>query len=87
MPTHTHHPPIGTHGLADSCLRCEEHADHPFDSLDDDNLTDLVERTKRWMADETENALARSKAEQKAMTRVSEALQQREILDRIEAVA
>jgi hypothetical protein len=86
VPAHIAHPSTHTHGLADGCLRCGEHAEHPFDSLDDDNLADLVARTKRWMADDPE-AVARSKNEQKAMTRVADALQQRAILERIEATA
>lgn len=86
MPSHSYHAPIPTHGLADGCVRCLQHAEHPFDSLDDDNLLDLVERTIRWM-DDDEHSVARSRNEQKAMTIVSDALTHRRILDRLIAKA
>lgn len=38
MSTHSPHPPILEHGLADGCERCEEIAQDPFASLDDANL-------------------------------------------------
>lgn len=86
MASHIYHGSIGTHGLFDGCNRCLQHAEHPFDSLDDDNLADLIDRTKRWMADDPAS-VARSKNEQKAMTQVADVLQKRAILDRLEAVA
>lgn len=80
---HSLHPPIHTHGLADGCPRCEEQAGMPFETLDDDNLIALVERTGRWMNDETEDALARSRNEQRAMSLVEVALVHRRMLDRL----
>lgn len=41
---HTIHEDIQTHGLADGCPRCEEHAYNPWRDLDDTVLRDLVER-------------------------------------------
>jgi hypothetical protein len=35
---HAPHPDTHTHGLADGCARCAEHAEHPFHSLDNRNL-------------------------------------------------
>lgn len=87
MATHSLHPPVHTHGLADDCQRCAQIAERPFEALDEPNLLALVERTRRWMADETENALARSKNEQKAMSHVEHALTCMRILERVEAKA
>ena len=42
MSTHTIHEDIQSHGLADGCPRCEEHAEHPVRDLDRDNLRDLI---------------------------------------------
>jgi len=42
MVAHTKHPDSHSHGLADWCPRCDEHAEHPFDSLDDENLKTLI---------------------------------------------
>ena len=51
MTVHTPHPRSHEHGLADGCPRCAEHAEYPFDGLDEENLTVLVERlTKRLPA-------------------------------------
>ena len=73
MSTHTRHPDTHAHGLADDCPRCNEHADHPFESLDDGNLRALVRRTRLWM----ENAAyARSENELRAMRIVEVALRQ-----------
>lgn len=83
MSTHTHHPPIETHGLADACVRCVDISESPFDSLDDDNLEALIVRTQQWMNDEPD-AVARSKTEQRAMSIVEKALTHRRILNRIE---
>jgi hypothetical protein len=73
MSAHSVHPDSHTHGLSDNCPRCAEHAEHPFDSLDDDNLRALVARTKAWMNDEQ---FARSENEAKAMRIVETALNQ-----------
>ena len=42
--SHTFHPDSHTHGLADDCPRCEEHAQNPLVSLDADNLSSLMQR-------------------------------------------
>ena len=46
MATHSIHPNSHTNGLADGCERCEEHAEHPFDGLDDENLSILLIRVR-----------------------------------------
>lgn len=83
MPSHAAHPLIETNGLADGCLRCLDISEAPFDSLDDDNLEQLIVRTQQWMNDEP-GSVARSKAEQRAMSIVEKALTYRRILNRIE---
>lgn len=44
MTSHNFHPPVKTHGLADDCPRCAEHARHPGWSLDEECLGALQER-------------------------------------------
>lgn len=44
MTTHTAHEDVHTHGLADGCPRCAEHAYEPFVSLDETTLRNLVRR-------------------------------------------
>lgn len=44
MTTHNHFTSIRELGLADHCPRCDEHAERPFDGLDDDNMEALVDR-------------------------------------------
>lgn len=83
--THGPHASIYEAGLADGCARCHEQAGMPFETLDDDNLIALVERTERWMRDESENALARSKNEQRAMSIMEEAIVRGRMLDRLVA--
>jgi hypothetical protein len=58
---HTFHPDTHTHGLADGCPRCTEHAQHPEASLDDRNLAELRIRLKYGLE-------ARSSNESIAMT-------------------
>lgn len=87
MATHSPHQPIHSQGLADDCQRCFQIAERPFEALDEPNLLALVERTRRWMADEETDALARSKNEQKAMSHVEHALTCMRILERVEAKA
>jgi hypothetical protein len=41
MTTHTYHPDIDTHGLADDCPRCQEHTRHPEWSLDEETKARL----------------------------------------------
>jgi len=67
MVTHTPHPDSHGHGLADGCPRCDEHAERPFDSLDDDNLRALVLRVR-------DDLPGRSNNEMLAMRRVRDAL-------------
>lgn len=47
MAIHSVHPDIPGAVLFDDCERCREHADNPFDSLDDGNLTKLALAVKR----------------------------------------
>ena len=44
MTAHIVHPRIREYGLADGCPRCAEHAEAPWNTLDDRNLADLAER-------------------------------------------
>ena len=67
MTTHSYHPDTHENGLADNCERCLEHAQEPFDNLDDENLTNLIIRVQR-------DDLPRSSNEMTAMNRVSDAL-------------
>lgn len=74
MASHILHKPIHTGGLVDGCARCDEIALLPFTMLDEENLADLVARTKAWLADD-ETAVARSRNEHRAMLRVEARLQ------------
>lgn len=42
MTTHSPHPDSHTHGLADGCPRCQEHAEHPERGLARDNIRRLL---------------------------------------------
>ena len=42
MTMHTIHPDSHTHGLADDCPGCAEHAEHPIMSLDRENLRRIM---------------------------------------------
>lgn len=44
MSTHRVHEDVQTHGLADDCDRCAEHAQHPLTSLDEQSLQALLAR-------------------------------------------
>jgi hypothetical protein len=44
MSTHSIHEDVHTHGLADGCPRCAEHAENPLRDLDDDVVRGLMER-------------------------------------------
>ena len=83
MSTHSPHPDSHDHGLADNCPRCAEHAEHPFESLDDDNLWALIERTKSWMRDEE---FPRSDNETTAMRIVETAIRQARVIERLSSV-
>ena len=41
---HSYHPNTHTHGLADDCERCDQHAEHPWWGLDGENLRVLRDR-------------------------------------------
>lgn len=82
MATHSLHPLIPAAGLADDCPRCDEIAGQPFEALDDDNLRDLIVRTRAWM-DDDENSVARSNNEHRAMRVVEKALVCQRVLDRL----
>lgn len=43
MTMHSFHPDTHEHGLADDCPRCAEHAAHPIQSLDHENLRRIME--------------------------------------------
>ena len=77
--THTPHPPTLTHGLADGCGRCFEHADHPFESLDNEHLQDLVRRVRT-----RDDNPPRSNNEARAMRAVATAIHHAAILARLE---
>ena len=55
MSVHTFHPDSHEHGLADGCPRCEEHAAHPFESLDQRNLRVLIARERDGLPPRSEN--------------------------------
>lgn len=42
--SHSAHPDVHTHGLADGCTACEEHASQPTHNLDEWMLRDLLSR-------------------------------------------
>ena len=46
MTVHSAHPATHENGLQDGCPRCAEHADRPFDGLDDRNLGNLIARVR-----------------------------------------
>lgn len=83
MSSHLPHPRISEGGLSDRCERCQEMGRHPFETLDDTNLRQLVERTKAWMRDEQ---FPRSEAEMSAMRIVEKAIVQARHLQRIGVV-
>jgi hypothetical protein len=52
---HSDHPDSHTHGLADDCERCAEHAKHPLRSLDNTNLRNIMERIVSGLRGRSEN--------------------------------
>lgn len=64
MASHTFHPDTHTHGLADGCPRCDEHAERPEVGLDAENLWVLRDRMLRGVG-------PRSKNERRAMTNLA----------------
>jgi hypothetical protein len=65
MTTHSFHEDSHTHGLADDCERCQEHAEHPETSLDRANL-------ERLLAGEIHTRLDRVAADRLKAGRVAE---------------
>lgn len=78
--THTIHPSINEHGLADNCPRCAEHAEQPWFSLDNANLEALIRRTQAWRRDSSQSP-PRSQTELTAMLKIEQHLR---ILERME---
>lgn len=66
MSTHYHSEDIEEYGLQDGCERCDEHAAHPLDTLDDSNVWILLERIRH-------NVPARSDNEAEAMRNIKTA--------------
>ena len=62
---HSYHPDTHTHGLADDCERCDEHARRPWWGLDSGNLSVLRDRISRGLE-------PRSLNEAKAMAALAE---------------
>jgi len=64
MTAHRYHSDILEVGLCDSCPRCEEHAERPWEGLDKQNLAGLRDRIERDLP-------ARSQAEDIAMSNLA----------------
>ena len=60
MTVHAIHDDVHEVGLQDGCPRCEEHAESPFQSLDERMFADLLARVKT-------QEVPRSMAESRAM--------------------
>ena len=78
--THTLHPDSHSHGLADDCPRCAEHAEHPLDSLDLENQRNLLARINLEWAPRSEN-------EARAMANLERAMRDAGRLSLLEASA
>ena len=71
MSAHIAHPSIRENGLADGCPRCGEHAEYPFEGLDDGNLDNLINRVvDKETPRSTQEAIAMAKASD-AMTKAT----------------
>ncbi|KKL26925.1 hypothetical protein LCGC14_2390350 [marine sediment metagenome] len=71
MSVHIAHPSIRENGLADGCPRCGEHAEYPFEGLDDGNLDNLINRVvDKETPRSTQEAIAMAKASD-AMTKAT----------------
>ncbi len=55
MSVHSYHPDSHTHGLADDCERCDEHARRPWLGLDSHNLTVLRLRIRSGLPPRSNN--------------------------------
>ena len=73
MTAHIAHPSIRENGLADGCPRCGEHAEYPFEGLDDGNMECLIDRV-------VDKATPRSTQEAIAMAKVSDAMAKATVL-------
>ena len=73
--SHSPHPTIQIHGLADNCARCAEYADDPW-RLEDSNLARLAERVQ-------DGESPRSANEALAMSKVRLVLAQMMVLNRL----
>lgn len=80
MATHLHVASILEDGLQDDCERCAEHAEQPFNTLDDSNLSALIERTQAWKKNE---AMPRSDTELAAMRYAERSIHESQILFRL----
>lgn len=78
--THTIHPDSHTHGLADGCPRCDEHALNPLRTLDEANLRGLLHRV-------VTQEDARSENEAEAMHNIRQVLDQAGILAQLHPLA
>jgi hypothetical protein len=76
--THSFHPDSHVFGLADECPRCAEHAAHPFESLDRNNLRELAYRVRAQME-------PRSANEAQAMSAVRDAIRRGDLLAEVVA--
>ena len=73
MTTHIVHPSIRENGLADGCPRCGEHAERPFEGLDDGDMESLIDRV-------VDRATPRSTQEAIAMAQVMNAIAKATVL-------
>lgn len=75
--SHRIHEDIQTHGLADDCERCAQHAENPTRDLDPENLRTLVEmavdRGIRPRSDTEERAVANVLTTMERFGRIAEA--------------
>ena len=84
--SHSLHPDIHEHGLADGCEACKDAAERPWASLDETSLYDLVDRTLSDRFPEYPvqvaggSAAARSDTEARAMAVVMTALERSAML-------
>jgi hypothetical protein len=74
--THTNHPDVHEHGLADGCPRCTEQAHLPFRTLDRRALAGIIARLAAKLPSRSENEGA-------AMQKVGEAIEHARLLDEV----
>jgi hypothetical protein len=73
MALHSSHGTTLLIPLVDGCPRCEQHAQHPFDSLDDAHLRQLTERVLAWMSYKSDSS-PRSNNERLAMRQIEDVI-------------